>query len=166
MRIKKAFLTTLLLTFAIILSAQNQTTFILVRHAEKAHDGTGDPPLNDDGKIRSAKLAELLGNQEITVLYSTPFKRTTATLQPIAERKNLEIINYDPYVEKEWLTILIEKHAGGTIVISGHSNTIPALTNALLGTEVLSQFDESDYSNLIIIVTDEVGKGQLIRLKF
>lgn len=163
---KKLLLTTLLLTFVIIVFAQDQTTFILVRHAEKADDGTRNPPLNEDGKARSVNLAEMLANQEITALYSTPFKRTQETLQPLADMKGLEVQDYDPYAKGEWLSSLAEKHSGGTVVISGHSNTIPALANALLGTETFSQFDESDYANLIIVVTKEVGKGTLVRLKF
>lgn len=163
---KKLLLTTLLFTFALITFAQNQTTFILVRHAEKANDGTRNPPLNEDGKTRSANLAEMLASQEIAALYSTPFKRTQETLQPIADMKSLEVQSYDPYAKGEWLATLAEKHAGGTVVISGHSNTIPSLANALLGNETFSQFDESDYSNLIIIVASEVGKGTLVRLKF
>ncbi|MEP0985320.1 phosphoglycerate mutase family protein [Ekhidna sp.] len=163
---KKLLLTTLLFAFAIIVFAQDQTTFILVRHAEKANDGTRNPPLNEEGKTRSANLAEMLANQEVTALYSTPFKRTQETLQPIAEMKNLEVQDYDPYAKGEWLATLAKKNPGGTVVISGHSNTIPTLANALLGNETFSQFDESDYSNLIIIVTNEVGKGTLVRLKF
>lgn len=163
---KKLLLTTFLSVFAILVFAQDQTTFILVRHAEKANDGTRNPPLDDDGKVRSANLAEMLANQEITALYSTPFKRTQETLQPIADMKGLEVQEYDPYAKGEWLASLAEKHPGGTVVISGHSNTIPSLANALLGNETFSQFDESDYSNFIIIVADEVGKGKLVRLKF
>lgn len=163
---KKLLLTALLFTFAIIIYAQDQTTFILVRHAEKANDGTRNPPLNEDGIKRSANLAEMLANQEITALYSTPFKRTQETLTPIAEAKGLKVQDYDPYAKGEWLTTLAEKHAGGTVVISGHSNTIPTLANALLGNETFSQFDESDYSNLIIIIANKVGNGKLVRLKF
>lgn len=163
---KKLLLTTLLFAFTILVFAQDETTFILVRHAEKASDGTRNPPLNEEGKVRSANLAEMLSNQEIVALYSTPFKRTQETLQPIADMKDLEVQSYDPYAKGEWLASLAEKHPGGTVVISGHSNTIPSLANALLGNESFSQFDESDYSNLIIIVAEEVGKGKLVRLKF
>ncbi|MEO9872647.1 phosphoglycerate mutase family protein [Ekhidna sp.] len=163
---KKVLSLTLLLSITQFCFSQDQTTFILVRHAEKANDGTRNPPLNEDGKTRSANLSEMLVNQDIDALYSTPFKRTQETLQPIAEMKNLEVQEYDPYAKGEWLATLAEKHTGGTVMISGHSNTIPALANALLGNDTFSQFDESDYSNLIIIVAAEVGKGKLVRLKF
>lgn len=163
---KKLLLTTLLSISTILVCAQQQTTFILVRHSEKADDGTRNPPLNEDGKVRSANLAEMLSNQEIDALYSTPFKRTQETLQPLADMKDLEVMSYDPYAKGEWLATLIEKHAGETVVVSGHSNTIPILANALLGSDTLSQFDESDYTNFIIIVASEVGDGKLVRLKF
>ena len=163
---KKLLLTTFFLTLVFIVSGQNPTTFILVRHAEKADDGTRNPPLNGQGEARAKELADLLSNQEVAALYSTPFIRTEETLQPIAEAKNLDVKSYDPFAKEEWLNELIREHTEGTVIISGHSNTIPNLANALLGTETFEQFDESDYSNLIIIVADEVGKGKLIRLKF
>lgn len=163
---KKLLLTSLLIILVSTVFSQVQTTFVLVRHSEKADDGTKNPPLNEQGKERSQNLADLLNNQEITALYSTPFKRTQETLQPIAELKNVEVQSYDPFAKASWLSSLISKHEGGTVVISGHSNTIPNLANALLGKETFSQFDESDYSNLIMITTEKVGSGTLIWLKF
>lgn len=146
--------------------AQSQTTFILVRHAEKADDGTRNPPLNVVGKERATKLAYFLSKQEITALYSTPYKRTQETLQPLADKMSLQVQDYDPYSKGEWLAELYEKHAGNTVVISGHSNTIPSLANALIGSEVFAQFDEKEYSNLIIVVGTKVGEGKLLRLSF
>ncbi|WP_462252669.1 SixA phosphatase family protein [Ekhidna sp.] len=163
---KKFLLTTTLFIFATVLFGQEQTTLILVRHAEKANDGTSNPPLSEAGFQRANNLAALLTAQDISALYSTPFTRTEATLTPIGRDKGIEVQQYDPYAKDEWLSSLIQKHRGETVVISGHSNTIPTLANALIGSETFSQFDENDYSNLIIIVTDEVGKGKLIRLKF
>ena len=132
-----------------------------VRHAEKADDGTRNPPLNDPVEKRAAQFAELLSNQKVNALYSTPFKRTMQTLQPLADIHGLTIANYDPFAGPEWLSELIKKHAGETIVISGHSNTIPSMANALLGKEQFQQFDDSDYTNILMIVTDTLGQGNL-----
>ena len=158
-----------LLLFACVSSTafcQDLTTFILVRHAEKANDGTRNPPLNQAGYERAENLAALLQNQQATALYSTPYTRTEETLKPIADKQKLQIASYDPRAGEEWLAELLVKHAGGTVVISGHSNTIPGLANKLLGEERFAQFDESEYSNLIIIVSEEIGKSKLIRLSF
>ena len=149
-----------------VLFSQEVTTFILVRHAEKAADGTSNPSLNEAGKVRAIKLAEMMEMQNIAALYATPYKRTQQTLEPISDSKSLGVVDYDPYAGKEWLESLVATHPNQTVVISGHSNTIPILSNILIGEETFTQFDESDYSNLIIIVAAEVGKGSLVRLKF
>lgn len=163
---RKLFVFAFIAFLTLSASAQDATTFILVRHAEKASDGTNDPGLSQPGLERANELAALLVKQSIHALYSTPYKRTKATLTPIARDKNLEINSYDPYDGKKLLADVLGKYAGGTVVISGHSNTIPGLANELLGKEVFSQFEESDYSNLILIVADEMGKGKLIHLNF
>ena len=146
--------------------SQELTTFILVRHAEKANDGTRNPPLNELGYQRAANLATLLQKQQVSALYSTPFTRTEETLQPLADQQKLQIQTYDPQAGAAWLEELKARHQGGTVLISGHSNTIPGLANALLGEERFAQFSESEYSNLIVIVAQEVGNAQLIRLSF
>ena len=147
----KTLFSTILICLSILCFSQQSTTFILVRHAEKAQDGTKNPPLNEAGKVRANELAEMLSNQSIDALYSTDFKRTKETLKPIADQQDLEIMTYDPFAKSEWLSSLIEKHPSQTIVISGHSNTIPGLANALIGASKFEQFDDADYSNLIII---------------
>ena len=162
----KKILFLLFVSFSVVSVTCAQTTFILVRHAEKADDGTRNPPLTEIGAKRAMNIASMLEMQEVAALYSTPFKRTQETLQPLAEKKKLEVQSYDPYAKREWLSTLVEKHGNGIIVISGHSNTIPLLANALVGEEAFSQFDEKDYSNFIIITCDEVGKGKLLRLRF
>lgn len=161
---KLIFLLSLLIAF--VCSSQDLTTFVLVRHAEKGSDGTNNPPLTEEGKIRSENLAKMFSRQEVAALYSTPYARTRQTLAPLAGIKSLKVNQYDPSSGKEWLESLATKHSGQTVMISGHSNTIPGLANALLGEETLTQFDEKDYTNLIIIVANKVGSGKLIRLKF
>ncbi len=163
---KKSVLLFLTLALATSILAQDQTTFILVRHAEKADDGTRNPPLNEVGKQRALDLAALLENQEITALYSTPYKRTRETVQPLAEKKGLETKEYEPRPGEDWLAKLYKDHTSGTVVIVGHSNTIPFIANKLLGEDVFSQFDDKEYSNLIVVLGTEVGKGKLVRLSF
>ncbi len=162
----RKILSLLLISFATLALSQEVTTFVLVRHAEKADDGTKDPPLTAEGTERAERISDLLKNQTVTALYSTPYKRTRETLAFVAKEKSLEIKEYDPFSKDEWLEGLLQEHTGGTILISGHSNTIPILANALLGKDVFSQFDDTDYSNLIIVTTEEIGKGKLVRLTF
>lgn len=156
-------------SFFSITSAQSQTdemkTFILVRHAEKIDDGR-DPDLSEDGVARSALLDYVLERVKPDSIYTSPYTRTRETIQFIAERNQLEPIVYDPQNQdllvEEWLAA----DQGFTFVISGHSNTIPELANLLLNrTHFTEHFDESDYSNLLIITVTE-SDANILHLRY
>lgn len=146
--------------------AQETTTFILVRHAEKANDGTKDPDLTIEGKVRAQHLLKLLDKADISAIYSTDFKRTRNTVAPLAKNRNVDIQIYEWENPKALLTKIVESNIGGTVVISGHSNTTPILANLLLGTNKLEPFKEDDYGNIIIINTSKIGEGKLLLLRY
>lgn len=160
---KFAFLV-VLITVAFVSNTQ-QTTFILMRHAEKVQDGSKDPALTKEGEERSIKLKGLLASQDITAVYSTPYVRTKSTVQPTAESHDLTVVEYKP-MQEEFLKGLLEKHSGGTIVIVGHSNTIPNLVNELLGEEKYAQLDDSDYNDLFIVTVTEIGQGKEVVISY
>ena len=56
---------------------------------------------------------------------------------------------------------LAREHAGRTILIAGHSNTIPAMVNALTDL-TLPDLDDTDYDGLYIVVLDGAG-ARLVR---
>ncbi len=151
---------TLLFLFSLSLaaSAQTQTTVILVRHAEKGTDDPKDPELSEAGKQRAQHLAEVLKEIKVDAIYSTPYKRTRNTVAPLAGAKGISVLNYDPS-KKEEIDQLLQKFAGGTIVVVGHSNTIPGLANYLTGKSDFQNFDDSDYDNLLVVTVVERGKS-------
>ncbi len=154
------------LIFGGVIYAQEATTFILVRHAEKASDGTRNPPLSEAGVERANELMNLLSSTDVTAIYSTGYTRTRTTVEPLAEAKKLTIQEYSWGDPKALLSGILQKNWGGTVVISGHSNTTPFLANVILGEEKFEQFDDSDYGNLLVIVATELGSGKLLHLRF
>ena len=162
----KLFSISILLFVSTLTYAQETTTFILVRHAEKAVDGTKDPALTHEGEVRAQHLLELFDKAEITAIYSTNLKRTRMTVAPLALAKNLEIQPYEWKSPKALLNKILEANTGGTVVISGHSNTTPILANFLLGNTRFEQFEDDDYGNLIVITTTKVGTGKLLYLRY
>jgi broad specificity phosphatase PhoE len=140
------------------------TTIIVVRHAEKVDD-SNDPDLSSEGEARAIRLAQMLENVEIDVIYSTNYKRTRGTVSPVASEKSLEILLYDPRNEVEYAQIF-ENYKGKTILISGHSNTVPMAANYYLGEDQLEKFDESDYDNFLILMVTEIGNAKLIHLRY
>ena len=141
------------------------TTFILLRHAEKAKDDSRDPSLSEEGTLRAQKLVVLLAPMEINAIYSTPFKRTESTVAPLAELKTLEVQNYN-YRDSLLLQDFIQNHSGETIVVSGHSNTTPILANRLIGEERFEELGENEYDKLFMVTTTEVGKGKVHILSY
>lgn len=144
--------------------AQQATTFILVRHAEKADDGTRDPALSEAGDARAQNLLKALNKTSIDAIYSTNYKRTRQTVTPLATEKKLEILTYDG-LKMEQIDKMLADHAGGTILVVGHSNTVPAVANYLSG-QAYKNFDDSEYGNLIIVTLTEKGKGKVTWLTY
>lgn len=163
---KKNLLFVILLVLASSAHAQHMTTFIIVRHAEKSmSESTSDPSLAPEGTERAKKLAEMLKEVDVTAIYSTNFKRTKSTVAPLAEAKSLTVQDYKSFKEAE-IDELIKKHVGGTIVIAGHSNTVPGMVNVLIGKDTYKNLDDSDYGSLFIVSLTERGKASVTLLTY
>lgn len=162
---KNALLVFVLSTLAFAVASQKNsiTTFILVRHAEKVMDGTKDPELKPEGVDRAKRLADMLSKTPVDAIYSTNFKRTKNTVSPLAIAKDLLVQNYEA-LEVTEIESMLKKHAGGTILISGHSNTIPWMANLLIGKHEYGDFGDDDYGNILIISVMEMGKVAKVTL--
>jgi len=143
---------------------KKKTRLYLARHAEKADDGTRDPDLNAKGEKRAERLAAVLQDKNIDAIYSTPYKRTRQTAQPLAEALGQSVRTYPP-TDMTHVFDFVANHQGGNLLVVGHSNTIPAMANWLLGKEELSQLGEKAYGDLFMI-SYKKGKSRLVKSKF
>lgn len=140
------------------LYAQNrEITIILVRHAEKDTSPTADkfdPELSTAGRERAERLFETIKKYEPDQIFSTVFKRASATVTPLAVNLHrdyrLQIQKYDPSKMKDFAEKL-SKFSGETIVVAGHSNTTPALVNLLIKQNKYKDLDDSVYNKIWII---------------
>lgn len=140
------------------------TTFILVRHAEKAMDGSEDPPLTEAGRQRAEALASLFDEIPIDAVYSTNYRRTRETARPLAIKNRQEIQLYEAHQEKPLLERLKEEYRGKTVLIVGHSNTIPFAVNELLGQDRLQELPESEYTKVFVVSQAHEGRARLLPL--
>jgi broad specificity phosphatase PhoE len=157
----------LLAALLLILSAgqikAQTTTYILFRHAEKDTTTQGstmmqaDPPLSAAGEKRAASIPELLKDYKPDLFYTTNFKRTRATIAPLAQRLQKEPQTYDHRNLKAFAELLLQEK-GKTIVVAGHSNTTPSLANLLIGENRFQPLDESVYNQYWIITLTEGQK--------
>ncbi|GAB3447343.1 histidine phosphatase family protein [Massilia solisilvae] len=124
------------------------TAIYLVRHAEKA-DATKDPELTAEGQQRARNIATILRHAGITHVFSTPFVRTRATAQPLAQRNALAMETYDPRAPKALVDKV--KSLNGAVLVVGHSNTVPELVRLFGGTPGADIADD-EYDRLYQLV--------------
>lgn len=144
------------------------TVVYLVRHAEKQLPRQGeslpDPALDANGGKRAARLAEVLGNAAITNIFSTDTIRTRQTIGPIAEKLGLKIESYNGRALKAFAEKL--RATPGRHLVSGHSNTTPALVG-LLGGEAGPPIEEkNEYDRLYIVVIPADGEPTTVLLRY
>lgn len=137
--------------------------YYLVRHAEKDTSIKDEPPLTPAGLERAARIADILKGTRIDAIYSTMTMRTMLTVDSLADIKAMKILPYDNKGLKQLLDDIKNSTDNNRIMIVGHSNTIPSITNTLAGRDVFTNtFAENEYDNFIIIVTSKSGKVRYI----
>ena len=142
------------------------TTLILVRHAEKAGDGTDDPPLTAEGEARAELISDLLLASGVEAIYSTPYQRNIHTVKPLADTLGLEVVTYDPKRDLvEWVDELLTRHPGQKVLVCGHSSTVPGMLNVLIGENRYENLADSEYDDLFIVSVQEKGKAAVLPLK-
>ena len=141
----------LLLLFQVTTAQSETTTIYLIRHAEKS-DSSQNPELSEEGIKRSVRWTKLFEKTQIDVFYTTLTRRTQMTCSTIATSKQKDMIFYD--ATKFSLKETIEKHPGKTILIVGHSNTIPTQINTFLQKDIYPQIDEEQFGNLYTITVN------------
>lgn len=144
-------------------TSREPVTIFLVRHAEKANDGTKDPPLTAAGEARAARLREMLLAANIEHIYSTDYQRTRQTVQPLADTLGLSVTTYPPF-DSTFITSLPERHAGQHILLTGHSNTVPATVNHLTGSSY-GDFQEMEYDK-VFVVSGQEDSWSVVQLRY
>lgn len=132
----------------------------LVRHGETV-DAAGDRPLSPAGHARARWLAGYFEERDLDAVFSTPLNRSRQTAEPTARLHHLDITSYDGR-DLASLAQTLSAH-GGRVLVSGHSNTTPALANALLGDQRFTEFDHDEYSLILILTGTE--DGYLVRVE-
>lgn len=149
---------------------QATTTMIFVRHAERALEPADDPGLNEAGKRRVAELTRQLVDADVVAgidaIYSTPFRRTLETAQPLATALGLEVNQYDPADNEAVLAEILKSYKGKIILVVGHSNTVPTLIADLGASKKVPPIGHSEYDNIYIVSIPWFGKTKTIRLRY
>ncbi len=177
-RTRRSLLPALVLLGALApgLSALAQSTgaptgVLVLRHAEPAMDQGRDPSLNDAGRARARSLLDVAGAAGVAAVYASQFKRTQETAAPLAEHLGLAVTTFA--VDRETLETyparlaeaVLARHRGRTVVIVNHSNTVPAIVEALGGGPAAA-IAEDAFDHLFIVVIPEDGPVRTVRAQY
>lgn len=124
-----------------------QTTLLILRHADR--DGSADA-LAEAGVTRAAALAHTLERAGVTALYHSDTRRARDTAAPLAAALGLAPSAYPPADATGVVESILDLHRGRTVVIVGHSNTVPALIRAAGGPS-LPELDEHEFDQLFVV---------------
>lgn len=130
------------------------TVVVIVRHADKAAQPAADPPLTEAGTARAQALAEMLRNANVAAVLHTPTVRTRETALPTARQFGLapEVLPLGPAaVHAEVVAEAVRKHAGKTVLVVGHSNTVMKYI-AALGGPVRPDLCDHQYDGIYTLV--------------
>ncbi|CAN5745249.1 phosphoglycerate mutase family protein [soil metagenome] len=172
----RAFAKTLLMLLAFVFAAgaaavdaQGQATMVIVvRHAEKVDD-SGDPVLSDAGTARAVALADALTHADVQVVLTTQYQRTRLTGAVTAERAGITpqlVPAANPMQDHlRALADIVQANAGRTILIVGHSNTVPLIVRALGGPDI-GRIEDSEYGDMFILTLVPDAPVKLVRAKY
>lgn len=153
---RKCLLALALAVCAVSASAQSPTVVIVVRHAEKGTTPANDPPLTEAGASRAKALATALAGSNVQAVITTQLERTKATARPTAEaaRAPMEVVATGAMpAHAKAVADAARKHAGKTVLVVGHSNTVTQIVEALGGPPAKDLCD-SDYSYVFTVILD------------
>jgi phosphohistidine phosphatase SixA len=150
-------------------SAQGATTVVVVRHAERAttNPQDRDPGLSPAGEQRARELARLLRDRRVGAVVTSQFARTRLTGAPTAEAAGVAVdsvaVGRDLQAHVAAVADLVRtRHAGKTVLVVGHSNTVTKIV-AALGGPPMADLCESAYGNLFTLVIPVEGQPRLTR---
>lgn len=147
-------------------SRMDATLFVIVRHAEKATDDPKDPTLSETGRARALRLAERLVDQRVSAVYATAYRRTQLTAAPTALAHGVEVQTYAAVAPAaDFAAELRAQHTAGSVLVVGHSNTVPAIAGALCACEV-APLREDEYDRLITIRVGRNGEAKLEEIRY
>jgi broad specificity phosphatase PhoE len=146
------------------------TTVVLVRHAEAAAAG-GDAGLSEAGTARAEALAAALKDANVKAVYVSQYQRTKATAAPAARQAKVtptEVALVKEGMDAQLTALakqIVTDHPGQTVLVVGHSNTIPVMAEALSGVKA-EPIAHEEYDRFYVVVLESGKPARLIVTRY
>jgi phosphohistidine phosphatase SixA len=131
---RRAVLSLLILALTACVSRQPAPTIpniYVMRHLHTPK-GMKDPDLTIEGREHADALARWLSHDPPSAIYISTTKRSAQTAAPTARRFGVTPQTYDPANTPDLIGRVLQEK--GTVLVVGHSNTVPDIVAGLGGT--------------------------------
>ena len=142
------------------------TKIFIVRHAEK--ETGNNPVLTAAGNARAGDLMQRLKDEGIQKIYVSQYKRTQNTGDSLRLQLKIDTVHYitDTLCDNLVNSIMEHSDFGKTILIIGHSNTLPQIIRKLGVTDYpYGDIPDNEFDNLFL-VTYKKEKAKLKKMKY
>ena len=146
-------------------AAAQVTTVLVVRHAEKASATAKDPHLSAAGKLRAKDLAHVAGAAGVTAIYATNFQRTQETVAPLAAALHLTPVVKNAELTEELVEEIKTTRRGQTVLVCGHSDTVPDIVKRLSGV-VVDPIPDARFDGLYVVTMNDDETGRATRVRY
>ena len=136
----------------------SETTYYLIRHAEKLRDDPANknPQLSEKGFERGKSWGKYFSDKNLDLFYTTDYLRTFQTLIPIVYDYKGEIEFYKAN-DTLFTNAFWNATYGKNTIIVGHSNTTPEFVNQIIGAEKYEDIPDSINHRVYKVVVDKKG---------
>lgn len=151
--------------------AHDGIAVVVVRHAEKDDDDKLDPSLAGSGEVRAEALAATLARSGLDRVIATQYRRTQQTAAPAADAAGIDVEtraidagNAASYAG-DLAADLRAMPAGSTVLVVGHSNTVPGIVQALSG-QPAEAMPETEYDRYTVVLLGADGEARVITSRY
>ena len=160
--------------FAVLLSwffeSQVTTTVIITTHAELETDLSSNSGLSNEGIERANRLASTLSSVDVIAgldaIYTTSYRSTQETAEPISRRLNLPINIVDQDVSEVFIESIMDDHSGQIVLIVSHPENLPGLIVQLQGSKKINIESLINNDQLFIVTVPWFGKVKTLQLTY
>ena len=160
--------------FAVLLSwffeSQVTTTVIITTHAELETDLSSNSGLSDEGIKRANRLASTLSSVDVIAgldaIYTTSYRSTQETAEPISRRLNLPINIVDQDASEVFIESIMDDHSGQIVLIVSHPENLPGLIVQLQGSKKINIESLINNDQLFIVTVPWFGKVKTLQLTY
>jgi broad specificity phosphatase PhoE len=145
------------------------TTVVVVRHAEKELGSIDNSPLAPEGELRAERLAQMFGRSngvgKLDAIYVSDTRRTQQTAAPLAARLRLQPVILPAGDSQFVARRAVHDHPGGTVLVVGHSNTIPEIVERISGIEIAPPAEDK-FDEIYVVSVPTLGKSSVLRFEY